>query len=77
METDAGKVWWASMEQVVDKLGSWFWGILECSKRGSDPTFEGSRCTVATDWKRVETRTLDRGFASLKEFSVFVNGVAL
>ena len=45
------------------------------TKLWADATFEGSRCTVASDREIVERRVIDSGFASLEDFNVFVKGV--
>ena len=42
------------------------------TKRKSDPTFNGSRCTVENDREIVKKRILESGFASVQDFDVYV-----
>ena len=60
-----------------------FEGFLEqrefaykCIKLHSDPTFNGSRCTVESDREIVEKRILESGFASVHDFDVYIKEVA-
>ena len=60
-----------------------FEGFLErrelaykCIKLYSDPTFNGSRCTVESDREIVEKRILESGFASVHDFDVYIKEVA-
>ena len=46
------------------------------SKLHSDPTFNGSRCTVESDREIVEKRILESGFASVHDFDVYIKEVA-
>ena len=46
------------------------------SKLYSDPTFNGSRCTVESDREIVEKRILESGFASVHDFDVYIKEVA-
>ena len=48
----------------------------QCSKLHSDPTFNGSRCTVESDREIVEKRILESGFASVHDFDVYIKEVA-
>ena len=48
----------------------------QCSKLRSDPTFNGSRCTVESDREIVEKRILESGFASVHDFDVYIKEVA-
>ena len=45
-------------------------------KLHSDPTFNGSRCTVESDREIVEKRILESGFASVHDFDVYIKEVA-
>ena len=47
----------------------------KCIKLHSDPTFNGSRCTVESDREIVEKRILESGFASVHDFDVYVKKV--
>ena len=42
------------------------------AKINSDPTFNGSRCTVENDREIVKKRILESGFASVQDFDVYV-----
>ena len=42
------------------------------AKLTSDPTFKGSRCTVESDREIDERRILESGFASVRDFDVYV-----
>ena len=46
------------------------------TKLKSDPTFNGSRCTVESDREIVEKRILESGFASVHDFDVYIKEVA-
>jgi hypothetical protein len=46
------------------------------AKLGSNPRFNGSRCTVESDREIVEKRLLEIGFASVQDFDVYVKEVA-
>ena len=46
-------------------------------KLHSNPTFNGSRCTVESDREIVKTRILKSGFASVDAFDVYVKEVAV
>ena len=46
------------------------------AKLKSDPTFNGSRCTVESDREIVEKRILESGFASVHDFDVYIKEVA-
>ena len=46
------------------------------TKLMSDPTFNGSRCTVESDREIVEKRILESGFASVHDFDVYIKEVA-
>ena len=48
----------------------------QISKIYSDPTFNGSRCTVESDREIVEKRILESGFASVHDFDVYMKEVA-
>ena len=48
----------------------------KCIKLHSDPTFNGSRCTVESDREIVEKRILESGFASVHDFDVYIKEVA-
>ena len=45
-------------------------------KLHSNPTFNGSRCTVESDREIVEKRILESGFASVHDFDVYIKEVA-
>ena len=47
------------------------------AKITSNPTFNGSRCTVESDREIVKTRILKSGFASVDAFDVYVKEVAV
>ena len=48
----------------------------KCIKLHSDPTFNGSRCTVESDREIVEKRILESGFASVHDFDVYIKELA-
>ena len=46
------------------------------AKLGSNPRFNGSRCTVESDREIVEKRILESGFVSVHDFDVYIKEVA-